>query len=738
MKKTILFTLSGLLSLNILAQCPGSGTDVCNAISVPVGTDCSASNQTVMRTNSCGHFYNPGTCNSTDDYAVWATFYVSGTSRDIEITYNPSNSKDIVMHLFSLSGDCSDTSNLTEIACADDNPVGTGAAGEETITQTLAGGTYYVRIVAIGASGTGSASYLCVYATTETCIDGIQNQGETGVDCGGPCSPCVSADYKRGYHWFFGDSAGLDFSSGSPVFAAGPLVSFEGAASISDRNGNLLCFTNGGGRDPACSGGQAAGVIWDANGDPMPNGTMLGHEGGGNSSAQSSVIIPKPGTTDRYYVFTTVEKEFFSNTGVCVTGTYPGKGLHYFEVDMTQNGGLGDVIVFDSILVPTWSECLTATIHANGTDYWLAIQDTAWDINIIEVNSSGIQSPVSYSTPTINFTYKFSPDGTMLNAAEYLYDFNNSTGVISNERSITLESNDRYRNSFSPNSRFLYSSNNSGEVYQHDVSLGSQAAINSSKTLVGTLASTGHDKQIGPDGNIYIAHYGKNYLSVINCPNASGSDCDVQSSAIALTNKCEYGLPNFVDAWFASDDSCGAPSGTPTPVDFVSFTGHNENNENMLSWKTAAEINNDYYVIKRAGADLNYEKLAQIQGAGNSGNTQEYTFRDVNPLAGVNYYALFQVDFDGTTEYLATVTLTNREEDAVQVFNRNNGYISVVSDNHGTRRVQIYTHSGTLVKSIHTTGNENTINVRNLANGCYIVKILQDDRTYSNKIVIIQ
>jgi len=28
--------------------------------------------------------------------------------------------------------------------------------------------------------------------TTASCTDGIQNQGETGVDCGGPCSPCAT------------------------------------------------------------------------------------------------------------------------------------------------------------------------------------------------------------------------------------------------------------------------------------------------------------------------------------------------------------------------------------------------------------------------------------------------------------------------------------------------------------------------------------------------------------------
>ena len=28
---------------------------------------------------------------------------------------------------------------------------------------------------------------------TPTCTDGIQNQGETGVDCGGPCPPCTTS-----------------------------------------------------------------------------------------------------------------------------------------------------------------------------------------------------------------------------------------------------------------------------------------------------------------------------------------------------------------------------------------------------------------------------------------------------------------------------------------------------------------------------------------------------------------
>ena len=46
--------------------------------------------------------------------------------------------------------------------------------------------------------------------------------------------------------WYFGQNAGLDFSSGSPVAVFnGQLKTSEGCATISDNNGNLLFYTDG-------------------------------------------------------------------------------------------------------------------------------------------------------------------------------------------------------------------------------------------------------------------------------------------------------------------------------------------------------------------------------------------------------------------------------------------------------------------------------------------------------------
>ena len=33
-----------------------------------------------------------------------------------------------------------------------------------------------------------------VFFVAATCTDGLQNQGETGVDCGGPCDACQTCD----------------------------------------------------------------------------------------------------------------------------------------------------------------------------------------------------------------------------------------------------------------------------------------------------------------------------------------------------------------------------------------------------------------------------------------------------------------------------------------------------------------------------------------------------------------
>jgi hypothetical protein len=122
---------------------------------------------------------------------------------------------------------------------------------------------------------------------------------------------------KEANFWYFGENAGLDFSTNPPTDIVGSLSTDEGSASISNSNGNLQFYTDG-------------STIFDKTGSIMLNGEELL---GDSSSAQSAIIVPKPKNPNIYYVFTVGNQR---------SGT-SGNGVMYSIVNMSLNGGSGEV-----------------------------------------------------------------------------------------------------------------------------------------------------------------------------------------------------------------------------------------------------------------------------------------------------------------------------------------------------------------------------------------------------------
>ncbi len=343
---------------------------------------------------------------------------------------------------------------------------------------------------------------------------------------------------QEGNIWTFGSGAGLDFSSGVPVPFSGAAISTnEGCSSISDFNGNLLFYTDG-------------LTVWDQTHTQMPNGFGLL---GAPSATQAALIVPKPCQSGAYYIFTV--DDFFA-------------GLHYSEVDMSLNGGLGDVIssTKNTSLLPNTAEKLTATVHGNGSGYWVITHDYGGNgFYCFEVTPAGINTtPVvtNIGTPFNGFTggalgqMVVSPDGTKIGICNYqplmeIFDFDNQTGVISNLTALDGEQY-TYSFAFSPNSQLLYKPvptgvNTFSTIYQYDLTAGSQSAIIASKVQVGTAASDIASMQIGPDGKIYAARWAKPDIAVINAPNVQGVGCGWVDQGVNLGGATSQGgLPNYI------------------------------------------------------------------------------------------------------------------------------------------------------------------------------------------------
>ncbi len=340
---------------------------------------------------------------------------------------------------------------------------------------------------------------------------------------------------KEFWNWHFGTNAGVNFSSGNPVaFTNSALSTFEGSATISDKNGNLLFYTDG-------------MKVWNKNNIQMPNGFGLN---GNSSSAQSAVVVPRPGSATLYYVFTADAQ----------AGAF---GFCYSVVDMSLNGGLGDVTTKNVLLYTPTCEKITAVKHKNGCDIWvLSHQWNTANIYAYRVTAAGVNTTPVISNPgcqvhsgssSVAIGYmKANPQGTkvaagvaLLTNSLELYDFNNATGVCSNGLNIPTGFTQTYGCEWSPDGKLLYGA--SGTIYQYNTTLGTGALIIASKVNVGT--GTWGALQVGPNGKMYQVTT-TSFLNVINNPNVIGTGCNFVANVVPLAGKTGFlGLPSFITSW---------------------------------------------------------------------------------------------------------------------------------------------------------------------------------------------
>lgn len=351
---------------------------------------------------------------------------------------------------------------------------------------------------------------------------------------------------KRTNIWYFGRNAGIDFNTSPPTpLLDGESNNWEGTATLCDTFGQLIIYTDG-------------RQIWNRNHEVIPNGTALG---GANSATQSGIIVPYPGNPNLIFVFS-------------VDSEGGNRGLQYAVVDLSQNGGLGGIVSKNNELLERCSEKITAIQHCNGRDFWLVAHNYGGNtFHVWEITDSGIsQSPVNINIGNVHpvsFTgaigyMKASPDGSRLALGVYrnnefeIFDFDNSTGLISNPITINNALIDNsYGVEFSPDGSKLYMSGaqTASILFQVNLDLDTnQEVVNSFTSIANVTSSYFGALQLAPDGKIYIAKDNFEYLSVINNPNELGLQCDFREDDFFLGGReSRLGLPNLIPSYFTTE-----------------------------------------------------------------------------------------------------------------------------------------------------------------------------------------
>jgi hypothetical protein len=179
------------------------------------------------------------------------------------------------------------------------------------------------------------------------------------------------------------------------------------------------------------------------------------------------------------------------------------------------------------------------------------------------------------------------------------------------------------------------------------------------------------------------------------------------------------------------------------PVSLKSFEANCTQKEVQLNWRTASELNNDYFRLERSSDAINFEMVADIIVKEGTSTGDFYAYTDTEPLEGVNYYRLKQVDLDGSmvTYPIITTTCAFRRSNKLLIFPNpfeNELTISDLSNFSFPIRIELYDTRGALLyqKWLQEECTQISLSIGNsLAKGVYVVKITNSEIGYSKKVV---
>ncbi len=169
------------------------------------------------------------------------------------------------------------------------------------------------------------------------------------------------------------------------------------------------------------------------------------------------------------------------------------------------------------------------------------------------------------------------------------------------------------------------------------------------------------------------------------------------------------------------------------PVTLLYFDAKAAAGNVNLHWATGTESNSDHFEIERSADGIHFSSVGSVNAKGNSSTTTEYNFVDGNPLNGVSYYRLRQVDRDGQYVFSNTVVIRSSGGGSNRVLispnpARGNTVISLSLSKAEVLQVRLIDNMGRTAKTYNVSGmpgmNQFYLNdLSNMPSGVYNLEI---------------
>lgn len=546
-------------------------------------------------------------------------------------------------------------------------------------------------------------------------------------------------------NWYFGNKAAVNFSSATPsVLNNSQMDTSEASGTASDANGNLLFYCN-------------SQTIFNRQHQPMLNGSGLS----GGASSQQLAIVKNPANSNQYYVFVTPENENFNNPN-----NPSPQWISYSIVDMSIGpivGGLPlgavlqnfkNVPILDNLGNSFRSEAVTIVAGSNANTYWVLIPsgNNLFSYQIDNTGFSGVPVTSNLNFPgnlvvPAGYSIKASPKLNNQNFSHYVcvslwqdsvnpsstlqlvnrvISFNSSTGLITNNYSLNVNSTRSYLPEFNTNGSVLFLANTS--IFAVNLLNSSTGNVNSLQIFTGptTPSSASFTSlQRNKYGNIYINKHGSSFLGIINNPDIYGSNMSVTLNSVNLgAGITKYGLPQLITENKSTYYPC---------IDSLILTSEpnltfNYEVGNKITTKDNYVIGSRHNITMKAGQSINLLPGTHIQN-------------------GANYYAyIAHCTKDNTTSKIFNANQNQKEmvlnldmedrknlDNQINIFpNPASTYVNIDSGNEKITDWELLDISG---KSI-LKGTSNQVNVQSLPKAAYLLKINIARKQITKKVIV--
>ncbi|HQW91447.1 MAG TPA: S8 family serine peptidase [Ferruginibacter sp.] len=196
----------------------------------------------------------------------------------------------------------------------------------------------------------------------------------------------------------------------------------------------------------------------------------------------------------------------------------------------------------------------------------------------------------------------------------------------------------------------------------------------------------------------------------------------------------EFPVNSFSEFWLNN----GGPGGiNPLPVNLLHFEAIKQAKKVLLQWSTENELNADKYLVERSTDGILYSVIGSVTALNNN-QKNNYSFIDLQPAAGLNYYRLKMLDRDAAFRYspVRRINFNNAGDDITVYPNPVVDGKLFIASSASAERALLFDAAGRNVKSYKLNGSYNTLDVSSMAKGTYQLKIFTANSFYTQRIII--